>query len=124
MHKLINFSEGVRESLRRLSNITWMAEELLRVADYFLPNKWRISCVHTQTLEANQKNSGAVTALIYYKGQLYSGYADGSIKVWDIKGQTATLLLDITEHKKAVTCFSLFEPGDCMLSGSADKTIR
>ncbi|XP_058212483.1 putative E3 ubiquitin-protein ligase LIN isoform X2 [Rhododendron vialii] len=124
MQKLIHFSEGVKESLRRLSNITWMAEELLRVANFFLPNKWRISCVHTQVLEATQNYSGAVTALIYYKGQLCSGYADGSIKVWDIKGQTATLVLDMKEHKKAVTCFSLFEPGDCMLSGSADKTIR
>ncbi|PSS18224.1 E3 ubiquitin-protein like [Actinidia chinensis var. chinensis] len=124
MQKLIYFSEGVKESLRRLSNITWMAEELLRVADYFQPNKWRISCVHTQILEASQNYNGAVTALIYYKGQLCSGYADGSIKVWDIKGQTATLVLDMKEHKKAVKCFSLFEPGDCMLSGSADKTIR
>ncbi|KAK9287667.1 hypothetical protein L1049_016105 [Liquidambar formosana] len=81
MQKLMHFSEGVRESLRRLSNITWMAEELLKVADYFLPNKARISCVHTQILEAGQNCSGAVSALIYYKGQLYSGYSDGSIKV-------------------------------------------
>ncbi|KAG5555082.1 hypothetical protein RHGRI_012572 [Rhododendron griersonianum] len=75
-------------------------------------------------MEATQNYSGAVTALIYYKGELCSGYADGSIKVWDIKGQKATLVLDMKEHKKAVTCFPLFEPGDCMLSGSADKTIR
>lgn len=39
MQKLVNFSEGVRESLRRLSGITWMAEELLKVAVYFCPNK-------------------------------------------------------------------------------------
>ena len=39
MQKLIHFSEGVRESLGRLSNITWMAEELLKIADYFLPYK-------------------------------------------------------------------------------------
>ena len=39
MQKLIHFSEGVRESLRRLSSITWMAEELHQVADYYLPNK-------------------------------------------------------------------------------------
>lgn len=37
--KLIHFSEGVRESLRRLSNVTWMAEELHKVADYVLPNQ-------------------------------------------------------------------------------------
>lgn len=124
MQKLIQLSEGVRESLRRLSSTTWMAEELLKVADYFLPNKWRISCVHTQILEASHKGSGAVSSLIYYSGHLCSGYADGSIKVWDIKGQTATLVSDTKEHRKAVTCFSLFEPGNCLLSGSADKTIR
>lgn len=124
MKKIINLSEGVRESLRRLSNVTWMAEELLKVADYFQPNKWRISCVHRHILEAGHKCVGAVTALIYYSGQLYSGYADGSIKVWSIKGQTATLVEDIKEHKKAVTCFSLYEPGNCLLSGSADKTIK
>ncbi|KAL8158011.1 hypothetical protein AgCh_002645 [Apium graveolens] len=40
MQKLVHFSEGVRESLRRLSSITWMAEELLKVADYLQPDKW------------------------------------------------------------------------------------
>ncbi|XVF28298.1 hypothetical protein REPUB_Repub15cG0018100 [Reevesia pubescens] len=124
MKKLMHFSEGVRESLRRFSNVIWMAEELHRVADFYLPNKLRISCVHTQILEAGHKYSGAVTALIYYKGMLHSGYYDGSIKVWDVRKQSATLVWDVKEHKKAVTCFSLFEPGESLLSGSADKTIR
>lgn len=109
MKRIMSLSEGVRESLRRLSSVTWMAEELLKVADYFQPNKWvsglvlvlmiystcfgfdaklkklhmqRISCVHSQILEAGTKCSAAVTALIYYKGYLCSGYADGSIKVY------------------------------------------
>nr|XP_043629685.1 putative E3 ubiquitin-protein ligase LIN isoform X2 [Erigeron canadensis] len=124
MQKLTQLSEGVRESLRRLSSITWMAEELLKVADYYMPNKWRISCVHTQVLEADYSSSGAVNSLIYYRGHLFSGYSNGSIKVWDIKGQTTTLISDIKEHKKAVTCFALYEPGNCLLSGSSDKTIR
>lgn len=38
MQKLIHFSEGIKESLRRLSHVTWMAEELHRVAEYLLPN--------------------------------------------------------------------------------------
>ncbi|KAI5349502.1 PREDICTED: putative E3 ubiquitin-ligase [Prunus dulcis] len=125
MKKLIHFSEGVRESLRRLSTVTWMAEELHKVADYVLPTlSQRISCVHTQILEVFITCSGAVCALIYYKGFLYSGHSDGSIKVWNIKGQSATLVWDMKEHKKAVTCFSLFEPGDSLISGSLDKTIR
>ncbi|XP_019237489.1 PREDICTED: putative E3 ubiquitin-protein ligase LIN-1 isoform X2 [Nicotiana attenuata] len=124
MKKLVNLSEGVRESLRRLSSISWMAEELLKVADYIQPNKWRISCVHTQILEVGSNRSGAVTSLIYYNGQLYSGHADGSIKAWDIKGQAATLVRDVKEHKKAVTCFAISELGNCLLSGSADKTVK
>ncbi|XP_060197763.1 putative E3 ubiquitin-protein ligase LIN-1 [Lycium barbarum] len=124
MKKLVNFSEGVRESLRRLSGISWMSEELLKVADYIQPNKWRISCVHTQILEMSSNLSGAVTSLTYYNGELYSGHADGSIKAWDIKGQEATLVRDVREHKKAVTCFSISGSGNCLLSGSADKTIK
>lgn len=124
MKKLVNFSEGVRESLRRLSNMSWMAEELLKVADYIQPNKWRISCVHTQILEMSSNHSGAVTSLTYYNGELYSGHADGSIKAWDIKGQEATLVRDVREHKKAVTCFTISESGNCLLSGSADKSIK
>ncbi|KAM0984913.1 hypothetical protein ACFX13_012464 [Malus domestica] len=124
MKKLVHFSEGVRESLRRLSSVTWMAEELHKVADYVQPNLSRISCVHTQILEVGVICSGAVCALIYYKGFLCSGYSDGSIKVWNIKGQSATLVWDVKEHKKAVTCFSLVEPGDSLISGSLDKTIR
>lgn len=124
MKKLTHFSEGVRESLRRFSNVIWMAEELHRVADFYLSNRSRISCVHTQILEASHKHSGAVTSLIFYKGMLFSGYSDGSIKVWDVRDQSATLLWNAKEHKKAVTCFSLYEPGETLLSGSADKTIR
>nr|KYP62445.1 Myosin heavy chain kinase B [Cajanus cajan] len=123
--KLMHFSEGVKESLRRLSNVIWMAEELHRVADFLLPNiSQRISCVHTQILEAGCSFSLAVCSLIYFKGLLFSGYSDGSIKVWDIRGHSASVVWDIKEHKKSVTCFSLYEPSDSLLSGSTDKTIR
>ncbi|KAG1371264.1 putative E3 ubiquitin-protein ligase LIN-1 [Cocos nucifera] len=122
--KLMNFSEGLRESLRRLSGYTWMAEELLKVTDYFLPTKPHVSCVHTQILEVDHLGSGAATALIFYKGQLCAGYSDGSIKVWDVKGQRAMFVLEVKEHKRPVTCFTLFEPGDSLLSGSSDKTVR
>ncbi|XP_050921255.1 putative E3 ubiquitin-protein ligase LIN-1 isoform X2 [Lathyrus oleraceus] len=122
--KLMHFSEGVKESLRRLSIITWMAEELHRVADFLLPNTSRISCVHTQILEVGRNFSISVCSLIYYKGLLFSGYSDGSIKVWDIRGHSASLVWDIKEHKKSVTCFSIYEPLDSLLSGSTDKTIR
>ncbi|XP_023642671.1 putative E3 ubiquitin-protein ligase LIN-1 isoform X2 [Capsella rubella] len=125
IHKLVNFSEGVRESLRRLSYVTWMADELHKATYYlFSKSDQRISCVHTQTIELHHSGSGAVTALIYHRGLLFSGYSDGSVRVWNVNKKVATLLWDIKEHKSAVTCFSLSESGERVLSGSADKTIR
>ncbi|KAJ8530874.1 hypothetical protein K7X08_023755 [Anisodus acutangulus] len=91
----------------------------------FLRNgKSREYLAFTQILEMSSNHSGAVTSLTYYNRELYSGHAEGSIKAWDIKGQEATLVRDVREHKKAVTCFSISESGNCLLSGSADKTIK
>lgn len=79
-----------------------------------------------------------MNALIYYKGLLSSGHFGGSIKVlvdppvdinrlywlmWEIREQSAKLVLD-KENKKEVTCFSLLDQGDGLLSSSADRTIR
>ncbi|KAK8928625.1 Alpha,alpha-trehalose-phosphate synthase [UDP-forming] 6 [Platanthera zijinensis] len=152
--KLLNFSEGSRESLRRLSGVTWMAEELSNVIDYVLPTKspdllrkinasllqiqipyklfylssamrnvQRVSCVHTQTLEIVNVGNGSATALIFYKGHLYTGYSDGSIKVWDIKDKRPVLLWEVKMHKRSVTCFAVYEAADSLLSGSIDKTV-
>lgn len=41
-----------------------------------------------------------------------------------MKGQTVTLVLERKEHRKAVTCLALYDPGSCLLSGSPDKTIK
>ncbi|KAL6619380.1 hypothetical protein ACP70R_034519 [Stipagrostis hirtigluma subsp. patula] len=122
--KLMSLSEGCRESLRRLSSFTWMAKELLQVTDYYLPNQPRVSCVHTQILEIGQPGNGAATAIAFFRGQLFAGYSNGTIRAWDIKGQRAVIIREVKEHKKAVTCFALSETGENLLSGSADKSIR
>ncbi|CAN6333354.1 unnamed protein product [Urochloa humidicola] len=121
---LMSLSEGSRESLRRLSSFTWMAEELLQVTDYFLSSKPRVSCVHTQILEIGQPGNGAATAIAFFRGQLCAGYSNGTIRAWDIKGQRAVIIREVREHKKAVTCFAPSETGENLLSGSADKSIR
>ncbi|KAG2619773.1 hypothetical protein PVAP13_3NG136200 [Panicum virgatum] len=126
---LMSLSEGSRESLRRLSSFTWMAEELLQVTDYFLSSKpmlsvQRVSCVHTQILEIGQPGNGTATAIAFFRGQLFAGYSNGTIRAWDIKGQRAVIVREVKEHKKAVTCFALSETGENLLSGSADKSIR
>lgn len=121
---LMSLSEGSRESLRRLSPFTWMAEELLQVTDYFLSSKPRVSCVHTQILEIGQPGNSAATAIAFFRGQLFAGYSNGTIRAWDIKGQRAVIIREVKEHKKAVTCFTLSETGQNLLSGSDDKSVR
>lgn len=54
MKKLTHFSEGVRESLRRFSNVIWMAEELHRVADFYLSN--RSVSVHDEIHDSQRQN--------------------------------------------------------------------
>ncbi|KAE8670363.1 hypothetical protein F3Y22_tig00112159pilonHSYRG00347 [Hibiscus syriacus] len=46
------------------------------------------------------------------------------VKYGTSKGNQPTLVWDVKEHRDSVTCFALFEPGETLLSGSADKTIR
>lgn len=46
-------------------------------------------------------------------------------QVWNVDEKlSSTLLWNIKDHKSAVTCFSVCETGESVLSGSADKTIR
>lgn len=47
-----------------------------------------------------------------------------SMQVWNVDEKLATLVWNIKEHKGAVTCFSISETRESVLSGSADKTIR
>ncbi|KAG9444239.1 hypothetical protein H6P81_015579 [Aristolochia fimbriata] len=83
-----------------------------------------VSCVHTQILKAGNPSSRAINALLYYKGLLCTGHPDGSIKAWDIEGQTAKYAWEVKAHKKQITCVALFEPGDSFLTGSSDKTVK
>ncbi|KAF9606163.1 hypothetical protein IFM89_023256 [Coptis chinensis] len=115
---------GIEHFLHPGSDLEERLLACLSIYNYASGKEQRISCVHTQVLEAGYNCGVAASALIYYKGQLHSGHFDGSIKVWDIREQTATLVWEVKEHKKAVTCFTLSEPGDSLLSGSADRTIR
>ncbi|AQK85235.1 Transducin/WD40 repeat-like superfamily protein [Zea mays] len=78
-------------------------------------------CLYNYT---SGKGNGAATAIAFFRGQLFAGYSNGTIRAWDIKGQRAVIIREVKEHKKAVTCFSLSETGENLLSGSADKSIR
>jgi hypothetical protein len=40
-----------------------------------------VSCVHTQNLEIGRPGNGAVTAIKFFRGQLFAGYSNGIIRV-------------------------------------------
>ncbi|KAG9453685.1 hypothetical protein H6P81_006589 [Aristolochia fimbriata] len=85
---LMSLSEGLRESLRWLSSITWMAEDLLKLANSVLPEKIQhVSCVHTQILEVGNRSYGAINDMLYYKGLLCTGHPAGSVRKIDSWGQ-------------------------------------
>ncbi|URE36106.1 WD domain, G-beta repeat [Musa troglodytarum] len=117
-------SIGIMHSLMACIRQTELEHQLMAANLLLQLDMLRVSCVHTQILEVGQVGSGAATALIFCKGLLCVGHSDGSIKVWDIKGQKSMLLSEAKEHKRAITCFALSESGDGILSGSSDKTVR
>jgi hypothetical protein len=49
--------------------------------NYFMLSVQRVSCVHTQILEIGQPGNGAVTAVSFFRGQLFAGYSNGIIRV-------------------------------------------
>ncbi|KAK8557429.1 hypothetical protein V6N13_013700 [Hibiscus sabdariffa] len=80
----------------------------LCIYNYASGKEQRISCVHTQIVEASNKYSGAVNALIYDKGMLFSGYSNGSIK-----GQAAAFAMSfcicvLSSSKAPLVSFVLF----------------
>eukprot|EP01018_Ginkgo_biloba_P036436 Gb_13146 [translate_table: standard] len=79
---------------------------------------------HAQVIEIGDIATRPILALLHHKGKLYSGHSDGSIKVWEVKRMCSELVQEVREHTKSVTCFALFEPGNSVLSGSTDKTVR
>ncbi|KAH9320860.1 hypothetical protein KI387_015499 [Taxus chinensis] len=124
MQQLLKFSRELHGPLRRLAAFTWTAEELSKVIAYSSPSKFNTAWDHKHIIEIGNNTNGATLALIHYKGKLYSGHSDGSIKAWEVKGMSYQLVQELREHRKSVTCFAVFEPSKYLISGSADKTVR
>lgn len=77
--------------------------------------------------EGSDGNSGSnsiseVTAVAEYQGQMVaSGYANGSIKVWD--ALSGTLVVSFSGHKSAVSVLKFDSTGTRLASGSRDSNI-
>eukprot|EP01018_Ginkgo_biloba_P029292 Gb_13711 [translate_table: standard] len=80
--------------------------------------------VHGEVAQMDASVNGETQALIYGKGKLYSGHADGSIKVWDVRNKQPKLINEVKEHERPVTCLAISQSSDRLFSASADKSIR
>lgn len=115
----------------------WIAQEAERVLHKFghpdpnnipSPEGWIEWTNKSQEQEALELELGghsqSVLSACFSKDNrtLFSGSADGTIRVWD--SQTGELKAQLEFHQGAVTCVRRSPDGATIASASADKTIR
>eukprot|EP01018_Ginkgo_biloba_P028392 Gb_19331 [translate_table: standard] len=120
---LFDFAEDIWRPLRQLRKFTWVANELLR----FLMNGYSTSAVgwtYRELGQINTSENGEVRNLVQSKDLIFSGHSDGTLKVWDARTGMPTLIQEIKDHAKSVTCLAVSITKNKLYSGSLDRTIR
>ncbi|CAM6119396.1 unnamed protein product [Calypogeia fissa] len=124
VQELISYVKDISGPLRHLKKSTWTAKEILRAftthGDANSQDLW----VHAEQGNLDVTVHGEVRALAKAKTRIFSGHADGTIKVWDAKKRYPVLLQDLREHTKAVMALTVSVNSSRMYSGSLDKSIR
>ncbi|KAL3693885.1 hypothetical protein R1sor_007536 [Riccia sorocarpa] len=123
LQQLTIFAKDLFAPLRRLRRVTWTAKKIvtaLIASPYMNNDLWAHGMVNQLDAAAN----GETRCLLYFRGHLYSGHADHSIKVWGMKRKTPRMIYETKEHSRAVLCFAVLEESQKLFSGSADKTVR
>ncbi|XP_024024111.1 putative E3 ubiquitin-protein ligase LIN-1 [Morus notabilis] len=115
--------KDVIKGLRELKRATPLAFEMLKVffeGEDSSAELWN----HKQLIEVDCSENGEVLSLVCFKDKLFSGHADGTIKVWTGKGSILHLIQEIREHTKAVTSLAVLAAGERLYSGSLDRSAR
>ncbi|MCH84636.1 E3 ubiquitin-protein ligase LIN-1-like, partial [Trifolium medium] len=116
------YAKSIYRILRKLKKYSTVAADILKALlnlnSVDVTELW--SC--KEVVELDLSSNGEVLSLLYLNGQVLSGHADGTIKVWDARKRIPRVIQETREHKKAVT--SLCSSVDRLYSSSLDKTIR
>lgn len=123
VHEVLRvYAKSIYRILRKLKKYSTVAADILKALlnlnSVDVTELW--SC--KEVVELDLSSNGEVLSLHYLNGQVLSGHADGTIKVWDARKRIPRVIQETREHKKAVT--SLCSSVDKLYSSSLDKTIR
>nr|DAD35576.1 TPA_asm: hypothetical protein HUJ06_006216 [Nelumbo nucifera] len=111
------------KGLRELKKSSALASKMLRVFSEWHdlgPDLWK----HKELIQVDCSVNGDVLSIICFKGKIFSGHSDGTIKVWSGRGSLLHLIQETREHTKAVTSLTVLQSADRLYSGSLDKTAR
>ncbi|KAL7093605.1 hypothetical protein ACP275_11G049800 [Erythranthe tilingii] len=115
--------KDIMKGLRELKKSSTMAFEMLKVFSAEHDNSadiWN----HQELSQEDCSSNGEVLTVTCFKGKIFSGHSDGTIKVWRSGNSELNLIQEIHEHTKHVTSLAVVHSSEKLYSGSLDKTVR
>ncbi|XP_073150479.1 putative E3 ubiquitin-protein ligase LIN isoform X2 [Henckelia pumila] len=123
LHDLSVHMKDILKGLRELKKSSVMAFEMLKVLSEehdTSADLWN----HQELCQEDCSENGEVLTITCFKGKLFSGHSDGTIKVWANKGSMIQIIQEVREHTKPVTSLAVLQSTDNLYSGSLDRTVR
>uniref|UniRef100_A0A0E0BZG5 RING-type E3 ubiquitin transferase n=2 Tax=Oryza meridionalis TaxID=40149 RepID=A0A0E0BZG5_9ORYZ len=123
MHEITTYIKDVLRTLRELKKSSGLAFEMLKLLSDGQESSidmWN----HKELNHADCSSNGEVTSIAYFKGYIFSGHSDGTLKVWERSENILRLVHESQEHKKAITSLAVLHSEEKLFSGSLDRTIR
>uniref|UniRef100_A0A0D9UYS1 RING-type E3 ubiquitin transferase n=1 Tax=Leersia perrieri TaxID=77586 RepID=A0A0D9UYS1_9ORYZ len=123
MHEIMTYIKDVLKTLRELKKSSGLAFEMLKLLSDGQESSigmWN----HKELNHADCSSNGGVTSIVYFKGFIFSGHSDGTLKVWEGSENILRLAHESQEHTKAITSLAVLQSEDKLFSGSLDRTIR
>ncbi|GFS41204.1 hypothetical protein Acr_00g0073010 [Actinidia rufa] len=133
LNSFIRDPEGLRDvsphmkdilrGLRELKKSSTMAFDMLKVfseGHESSADLWN----HKELVQEDCSANGEVLSIVCFRGKIFSGHSDGTIKVWTGRGSVLHLVQEAREHSKAITSLAVLTLGDKLYSGSLDRTVR
>ncbi|KAG8367387.1 hypothetical protein BUALT_Bualt16G0066700 [Buddleja alternifolia] len=115
--------KDILKGLRELKKSSALAFEMLKVLSEEHDNSADI-WTHKELSQEDCSINGEVLTITCFKGKMFSGHSDGTIKVWTNGGSELHLVQEVREHTKAVTSLEMLHSSDKLYSGSLDRTVR